>query len=148
MTKSGLINRIEPLHHRPVGLVALSAFAAFGALMSGLTAVLLLFPGSRLDAIWRLNPDARIGFAKMGAWSIVLMSAVCIACVCTAIGIWKRAEWGRRLACAGLAVNMLGDLTNAIVRSDPRTLIGLPIAGALIAYLMSRRIRDYFSRTA
>ncbi len=43
-----------------------------------------------------------------------------------------------------LVTNLLGDLGNAIGRGDYRTLIGLPIGGALICYLYSRRVRDVF----
>jgi hypothetical protein len=123
----------------------MSAFFAFGAVMSGLTAVLLGFPGSRIDAIWKLNPIARDEFLRMGSWAIVLMATVCFACAMAAIGVWRRTRWGHRLACGILVVNLVGDLTNAIIRSDPRTLIGLPIGGALIAYLASRRVRNYFA---
>lgn len=130
---------------RPPGLVALSAFFAFGALMSGLAAVLLLFRGSALDAIWTLNPVARDELSQMGLWAVVLMAAVCVTCALAAAGVWKRTRWGHRLACGILAVNLAGDVTNAIVRSDPRTLIGLPIGGALIAYLLSPRVKRHFA---
>jgi hypothetical protein len=43
-----------------------------------------------------------------------------------------------------LAVNLLGDTLNAIVRHDLRTLIGLPIGGALILYLTSKRMQKFF----
>jgi hypothetical protein len=43
-----------------------------------------------------------------------------------------------RLAITILAVNLCADLLNAIVRHDLRTLIGLPVAAALIAYLLTR----------
>jgi len=115
--------------------------------MSGLTAVLLGFPGSRIDAIWKLNPIARDEFLRMGSWAIALMATVCFACAMAAIGVWRRTRWGHRLACGILVVNLVGDLTNAIIRSDPRTLIGLPIGGALIAYLASRRVRNYFANS-
>ena len=36
----------------------LAAFFAFGATMCVLTIVLLLFPGTFLDSLWRLNPGA------------------------------------------------------------------------------------------
>ena len=32
--------------------------------------------------------------------------------------------------------NLLGDLANAVIRRDPRTLIGIPIAGVLLWYLL------------
>jgi hypothetical protein len=134
----------DPMRHPPAGLVALSAFFAFGAVMSGLTASLLGFPGSKADAIWTLNPVAHDGLLGMGSWAIVLMVAVCFACALAAIGVWRLTPWGHRLACGIVVVSLVGDVTTAIVRSDPRTLIGLPIGGAMIAYLLSRRVRSYF----
>ena len=47
----------------------------------------------------------------------------------------RQKEWGRRLAIGTLAANLIGDCVSALVRHDPRTLIGLPIGGAMIAYL-------------
>jgi hypothetical protein len=132
---------------RPPGLTGLSAFFVFGAAMSGLACVLLLFPGSGLDPIWRLNPEAHESFLRIGSWAVFLMAAVCVACALAARGLWIRAPWGRRLALGILAVNLIGDLTNAVVRGDLRTLIGLPIGGALIGYLLSARVRRLFTRT-
>ena len=42
---------------------------------------------------------------------------------------------GRRLAIGVLTVNLVGDSLNALLRHDPRTLIGLPIGGLMILYL-------------
>jgi hypothetical protein len=126
---------------RPLGITALSGFFVFGAAMSGLTCFLLLFPGTALDAVWRLNPQAREAFQPMGPWAVVLMAIVCAACALAARGLWIVAPWGRWLAVGILTVNLIGDLANAFLRGDLRTLIGLPIAGALIAYLLSPRAR-------
>ena len=46
---------------------------------------------------------------------------------------------GVPLALGILSVNLVGDLLNAFVRHDLRTLIGLPIGGAMIAYLLIAR---------
>ena len=123
----------------PAGIKLLSAFFAFGALICLITIIALLFPGGVLDPIWRLNPDARVAFQKIGALSILLMFVVGSACALAAIGLVRRAQWGRRLAFAILGVNLLGDLVNALVRHDLRTLIGLPIGGAMIVYLLIAR---------
>ncbi|MFL6264370.1 MAG: hypothetical protein ACJ76Y_32175 [Thermoanaerobaculia bacterium] len=123
---------------RPFGITALSGFFVFGAAMSGLTCFLLLFPGSALDSVWRLNPHAHEAFQRMGIWAVALMAAVCAACALAARGLWIRAPWGRRLAVGILTVNLIGDTANAFVRGDLRTLIGLPIGGALIVYLLRR----------
>ena len=119
---------------RSAGLTALSAFFAFGTLAAGFSATALLFPQSVLDVLWRLNPDAKIGLQSIHPWGIWLMTLVCAACALSAYGLWTRAPWGRRTALLLLVVNLIGDTTNAIVRHDLRTLIGLPIGGAVIAY--------------
>ena len=89
--------------------------------------------------MWRLNPGAREGFVTMGPWAIVLMAVVSLACGLSGAGLWKGTRWGWRLACIVLAVNIVGDTTNALVGKDPRTAIGIPIGGAMMAYLWSRR---------
>jgi hypothetical protein len=129
---------------RPPGVTALSLFFAAGALMSGVTAVALAFPGSGLELIWRLNPPVRVAFAQLGPWGIVLMLAVLVSCLGAARGLWTGRRWGYWLAVALLVINLGGDLLNATVRADRRTLVGLPIAGFMLAYLFSRRTRDHF----
>jgi hypothetical protein len=137
----GAENKVRRL---PAGVIAMSCFFLFGTAMSFLTCIALLFPGSRLEPMWRLNPQAHEAFLQMGSWAIGLMAAVCLACALSARGLWIRARWGYRLALGILAVNLIGDAMNAILRSDLRTLIGIPIGGALIAYLLSARVKSLF----
>ena len=96
----------------------------------------LAYPRGFLEPIWRLKPEARVEFQKIGGASVVLMAVVGAACGLAAVGLAKNAEWGRRLAIAVLTVNLAGDLLNALLRGDPRTLIGLPIGGLMILYLL------------
>jgi len=119
----------------PMGLKLLAIFFAFGACMCALTIWLLLFPGTALDSLWRLNPEAHAAFQRIGGLSILLMVIVGVACALAAIGLARNAKWGRWLGILILAANLVGDLTNAFVRHDLRTLIGVPIAGAMIFYL-------------
>jgi uncharacterized membrane protein (DUF2068 family) len=122
----------------------LSIFFALGSVIAGLTAIALLSPGGTLEPMWRLNPQAHVAFLGMGSWAIVLMLVISAACALSAVGLWIRARWGHRLALFLLAVNLVGDATNAIARGDPRTLIGFPIAGALVVYLLNPRVRSGF----
>jgi uncharacterized membrane protein (DUF2068 family) len=124
---------------RPKAITAISLFFVFGALTSGLSAVMLLFPGSRLDPLWHLNPRAHEAFAAMGGWAVLLMAAVCVACATAATGLWRRQRWGLWTAIVILAINLVGDMVNATAAHDWRTLIGLPIAGLMIVYLFSKR---------
>jgi hypothetical protein len=102
---------------------------------TGIADVSLPFPGSLLDPMWRLNSKALEKFGRLGFWSIVLMAAVCLACGSCAFGLWKGARWGHPAALGPLAIG-----------ADPRALVDVPVAGALIAYLMTGRVRLLFTR--
>jgi hypothetical protein len=132
------------LKARPVGLVLLPLFFGFGTLMSAVAVLALTVPGKWSEQLWRLNPAARTGFESIGNGAVVLMLVVAAACAGAAIGLWLGRLWGYRLAVTVLSLNLVGDMSNALVRGDRRTLIGLPIGGAMIAYLLSRRIRERF----
>ena len=129
---------------RPVGLTILAAFFAFGSLMALLASLGLLLPGGVLEPMWRLNPQAQVSLTALHSWGVVLMLTVGIACALAAIGLWTRAMWGHHLAVGILAVNLVGDGLNVIVRGDLRALIGLPIGGAIILYLLRSRVREQF----
>ena len=128
----------------PVGLTLLTAFFMFGALMAFLAFLGLLFPGRFLESMWRANPQAHVALTKLGGWGVLLMLLVAIACALGAFGLWRRAEWGHRLAVSILALNLIADLGNAVVRGDLRTLVGVPIGGAMIFYLLRPRTRAQF----
>jgi hypothetical protein len=133
---------------RPAGITALSLFFLFGAAMSFLSFVSLLFPGSFLEPMWRLNPRAREGFAAIGMWAVVLMRAVCAACASASVGLWRGARWGYWLAVLLLVINLLGDVINVLSGTEPRAVVGIPIVLAILAYLMSKRVRRFFARSA
>jgi len=124
---------------RPPGITAISLFFLFGVIMSGLSAVMLFFPGTRLDSLWRLNPRAQAGFASLGDCAPALMSIVCAACLVASVGLWRCRRWGLWAAISTLCINLIGDTASAVIDHDPRTLIGIPIGGMMLAYLFARR---------
>jgi len=119
----------------PVGMKLLALFFALGTCVCALTIVLLIFPGTMLDSLWRLNPEAHAAFQSIGWLSILLMATVDTACALVAIGLARNTTWGCWLGILVLTVNLVGDLTNVLLRHDLRTLIGVPIAGAMVVYL-------------
>jgi hypothetical protein len=56
---------------RPIGITALAALFVFGTAASFISAISLTFPGSFLEPIWRLNPHARTGFARIGSYVLI-----------------------------------------------------------------------------
>jgi hypothetical protein len=126
---------------RSLGTVVLIIFFAAGALICLVTMLALAFPESCLKSIWRLKPEARNQFEEIGRGvSIVLMAAIGIACGLAAVGLAQAAKWGRWLAIGILTANLIGDSVNALLRHDPKTLIGLPIGGLMIWYLVKKKV--------
>jgi hypothetical protein len=125
---------------RRIATLLLAVFFAAGALISVITMLALAFPGTFLEPMWQLKPEARVQFLAIGrGTSIAIMAMVGAACGSAAIGLARNAEWGRRLAIAVLVANLIGDSLNALLRHDAKTLIGLPIGGLMIWYLCKAR---------
>jgi hypothetical protein len=123
-----------------IGRLLLVLFFAAGALICLITTLALAFPESFLESIWQLKPEARLQFLRIGrGFSIALMLVVGGACGASAIGLARNTQWGRWLAIAVLVINVIGDSLNALLRHDPKTLLGLPIGGLMILYLLAVR---------
>jgi hypothetical protein len=129
---------------RPAGISAMSFFFVFGMTMSGLAAISLAWPGGALEAMWQVNPKGREGLGAMGLPAVVLMATVSLSCAGAAAGLWFGRLWGWWLAVAILVINATADLLNGVLGNDPRTLIGLPVAGAMLYYVRTARARAFF----
>ena len=123
---------------RPLGVTLLAGFFAAGATICVLSIITLVSPGGWLEWMWRADPHKREAFAALGIWGILILLATGTGCALSAIGLWRTTRWGRWLAIGMLAANALGDLVTGIV-ADPHALVGVPIAAALVVYLLRRR---------
>ncbi len=134
---------LEP-KKRPAGVTALSIFFMAGSLICFIATLSLLLPKSFVEPMWRLNPRARAGFAVMGQWAIVLLFTVGVSCAAAAIGPWRGSRYGHRIAFGLIAINLVGDLINTLLGIEPRAIVGVPIALAILLYLASNRVRIFF----
>ena len=132
-------------NRRPIGITLLSGFFALGTVPSLASAIALAWPGAWADAMWRIKPDGKLQFQLLGWPAIPLMCVVAAACLTSAVGLWAGKKWGQRLGSVLLCVNLAGDSLNALLRRDWRTLIGLPIGGAMLVYLWSRTAQRWFT---
>ena len=80
--------------------------------------------------------------------SILLLGAVCLACALAAVGLWRSARWGHRLAVGILVVNLLGDVANTVLGTERRAVFGIPVVLAILAFLWSGRVRSFFRHAA
>ena len=77
---------------RSVGTTLLVIFFAAGALICLVTMLALAYPGGFLEPIWRLKPETRVEFQKIGSASVALMAVVGGACGLAAVGLARNTE--------------------------------------------------------
>lgn len=129
---------------RPFVVTFLIIVFVIGTVSSLISLISLSFPETFLEAVWRINPHAREGLARLGGWSIALMSVVFLACLLAAIGLWRRLRWGYWLAIAMLSINLIGSITNVATGTEARAIVGIPIVLVLLIILLRNQTRDYF----
>jgi uncharacterized membrane protein (DUF2068 family) len=130
---------------RPRGIAALSMFSFVGAVVAGLAAMSLAFPGSALKTMWQLNPRGHQGLASMHGWAVLLLASVSVACGITGIGLWRQRRWGYAVAVAGLSIHLVGDTLSVVSGAEPRAILGIPIVLALLVYLSRPHVRSAFA---
>lgn len=132
---------------RPRAITALSIFFLVGAVLSFTSNVSLLLPGSFLEPMWRLNPRAHDSLTRIGLWAVALLFFVSVSCAAAAIGLWNGSRWGHRLAVSLIGLNLLGDVANVLSGIEPRAIVGVPVAIAILIYLTSTRVRRFFDQS-
>jgi len=81
---------------RSVGRILLAFSFAAGALISLVVMLALVFPGTDLESVWRLKPEAQTQFLTIGRGaSAALMATVATGCGFAAVGLARNTEWGR-----------------------------------------------------
>ena len=130
--------------NRSFGLTAMAIFLFFGATVATLAGITLLFPGSFLDPMWQLNPEAGEQLRHLGGWIGIAFLGLGAAMIAAAIGWIKRRFWGWALAVLIITSQVLGDFVNALRGEWLKGAVGAAIAVALLVYLVRRNVRDAF----
>ena len=126
------------------GLTAVGVFLFFGSLMALLAGISLVWRGTALDQMWRLNPLAyhRLApFGKLVGIPFLVLSAL----LALAAASWfKRLQWGWWLTVAIIATQVLGDAVNLFLGHLLEGATGVLVAGALLFYLLRPNTRSAF----
>ena len=91
-----------------------------------------------------MNPEGHDGLSALGPVAVVGMAALSLTMIGTALGVIARRRWAWRIAVIGIVINAISDLATAVITGQPRTLIGLPIAGLIVWWLTRREVRGQF----
>ena len=128
------------------GMTAMGVFLFFGACMALLAGVTLSWPGTMLNGIWRLNPNAYQQLAPLGrlvGMGFLFLSAVMFI---TGTDWFKRKIWGWWLAVSIIATQVAGDLANVFMGHTAQGLVGVSAAGGLLFYLLRTSTRIAFKQ--
>jgi hypothetical protein len=112
--------------------------------MAFIAGTTLVWPGTALDHAWALNPRAHRELALLGRMigiPFLLLGAILLA---AALGWFRRALWGWRLAVALIAAQVIGNIVNLFLGHIAESATGFVIATALLAYLLLPRVRIVF----
>jgi hypothetical protein len=144
MGDSGCVGTREAAGTAPRGVTGVGIFLFFGATMAALAGVTLVWPGTVLDRMWALNLPAYRQMAPLGRGMGALFVILSAALASAGTGWFKRRLWGWRLAVLTIATQVIGDLVNVIRGDLLRGGVGFFIAGLLLLYLFSAKVRASF----
>ena len=129
----------------PSGFTAIGVFLYAAAAIATFAATTLLWPGTPLDRAWRLNPTAYRQIAPLKSAFGIMFLLLAAALISAGIGWFRRRLWGWRVTLLIFATQLLGDAVNCIRGDWLRGVTGVVIAGALLLFLLRRRIRVAFA---
>lgn len=130
----------------PLGLKAVGCFLCFGVVMAALAGTTLLWPGTPLDKLWTLNPEAHVQLAALSRAIGVPFLFLSFLLAAAAIGWFRHRLWAWRLAAGIIALQVAGSLINAGRGELAKGSVGTLLAGALLFYLTRPRIRAAFRK--
>jgi hypothetical protein len=126
-------------------LAAVGVFLVFGACMAALAGTTLVWPGTPLDKVWRLNATAYRQLAPAGSIGGFLFLLLSAALATAAVGWFKRYLWAWRLAVVIIATQVAGDFFNLVRGDFLGGAVGMAIAGALLFYMLCPSVRSAFA---
>jgi hypothetical protein len=126
-----------------VFLIALFFAIATGILLGVGTA--LLWPGSKLEVIWKLYPARRALLMPYHMWLAPAFLMLAIVMVSASIGCFLRRIWGWWLAVAIFLVNGLSDVAQILLGHFLEGGIGVAGAGVILFYLSRPSVRGAFT---
>jgi hypothetical protein len=140
------VNSDAEIGKPPRGLTAFGVFLLWGASMAFLAAVTLTWRGTVLDRVWALNPTGHQQLSPLGGKAGILFAILGLTLAAAGIGWFKKLLWAWRLAIAIIATQVIGGTVNILLEHSLEGAVGVTASGALLFYLLRRRVRAVFRK--
>lgn len=105
----------------------------------------LWVPGTALDRMWGMNPQAHAAFAEHAVQVATILLLVGLLSAAAGVGLLRGQLWAWLLSVALFGINALGDVVSlAITRDWFQGLAGIVIDAAFLYQLLQPTARRFF----
>jgi hypothetical protein len=105
----------------------------------------LLWPGSKLEVIWKLYPARRAVLMPYRVWLGPGSLILAIVMASASIGCFRRRIWGWWLAVVIFLINGLSDAGQILIGHFLEGGVGVAVAGVILFYLSRPHVRGAFT---
>ena len=124
----------------------MGVFLYFGAVMTTLAGVTVIWRGTFLDHLWILNPRAYHQLSPLGATVGIAFLSLGVILAVAGVGWSRRRFWGWALARVLIATQVLANLGEAARGDLLRGSSGFLLSGALLYFLLRPNVRGAFAK--
>ena len=129
-------------------MTAFGIFLLWGAAMASLAGTTLIWRNTALDRVWALNPTGYQQLAPFGSKAGVFFISLAVALAAAGIGWLKRRLWAWCISVAIIATQVIGNIVNILLGRTLEGAVGFTVSGALLFYLLGRRVSGTFRKLA
>jgi|SRR5579871_1454014 len=132
----------------PFRIAWIGIFFLFGAVMTTLAGVSLVWPGTALDGMWKINPVAHAELSPYGKMAGLLFLGMTPLLAISGAGVLYRRRWSYYASLLLIGANGVGDVVNLLRGDYLKGLTGVFFAGLFMLYLLSPMVREYFLKSS
>ncbi len=135
-----------PRARHPVTPIVMGFFFAIATVIALVTGFSLLWPGSALDAMWRIKPEEHQQLLRAGLPAAVGFVGLAAIMAIASRGACLRRRWAWWLAMTIFIINGIGDAVRGMFGAPAEGVIGVAVVAVILLWLTRPLVRGLFHR--